>query len=63
MSKSTCLNCGTSDQDRPLVTLKFQGKEFYICPQCLPKLIHKPYELADKLPGFMPSENPAPDDP
>ena len=55
MSKSTCLNCGTSEQDRPLVLLKFQEKEFYICPQCLPILIHKPYELAEKLPGFKPA--------
>ncbi|RPI94658.1 MAG: hypothetical protein EHM40_05890 [Chloroflexi bacterium] len=63
MSESTCLNCGTSDQDRPLVTLKFQGKELYICPQCLPKLIHKPYELAGKISGFEPSDNPSdPDD-
>ena len=62
MPTSTCLNCGASDQDRPLVTLKFQGQEFYICPQCLPALIHKPYQLADKLPNFTPSENPPPDD-
>ena len=58
----TCLNCGTSEADRPLITLKFQGKELYICPQCLPVLIHKPYQLADKLPNFTPSENPPPDD-
>jgi hypothetical protein len=25
-------------------------------------LIHKPYQLADKLPNFIPSENPPPDD-
>ena len=62
MSKSICLNCGTSEQDRPLLTLKFQGEEFYICPQCLPILIHKPYELADKFPEFTPPENPPPDD-
>jgi hypothetical protein len=62
MATSTCLNCGASDQDRPLVTLTFQGKEVFICPQCLPILIHKPYQLADKLPDFTPPENPAPDD-
>ncbi|HSB02036.1 MAG TPA: hypothetical protein VLE49_15410 [Anaerolineales bacterium] len=62
MSKLTCLNCGTSEQDRPLLALKFQGKEFSICPQCLPILIHKPYELADKISGFMPAENPPSDD-
>jgi hypothetical protein len=48
--------------DRPLITLKFQDKELYICPQCLPTLIHKPYQLAEKLPDFIPSEIPAPDD-
>jgi len=62
MSISTCLNCNTSEQDRPLLTMKFQGREFYICPQCLPILIHKPYQLADKLPDFTPSEAPPPDD-
>jgi hypothetical protein len=62
MSNATCLNCGTSEQDRPLITLKFQDEELYICPQCLPTLIHKPHQLADKLPSFKPSETPAPND-
>ena len=57
MSNSTCLNCGTSEQDRPLITLKFQNNELYVCPQCLPTLIHKPYQIADKLPGFKLSDN------
>ena len=57
MPSATCLNCGTSEQDRPLITLKFQGKEFSICPQCLPTLIHKPYQLAEKLPGFIPPQS------
>jgi hypothetical protein len=63
MSMSTCLNCNTSEQDRPLLTIKFQGTELHICPQCLPILIHKPYELAEKLPGFQPADSPSnPDD-
>ena len=62
MPDSTCLNCGSSEMERPLLTTKFQGKELYICPQCLPILIHKPYQLAEKLPEFKPPENPAPDD-
>ena len=62
MSNSTCLNCGSSEIERPLITLKFQGKEHYICPQCLPILIHKPYQLAEKLPDFTPSEIPPADD-
>ena len=62
MPKSTCLNCGSSDQESLLLTIKFQGRELYICPQCLPILIHKPYQLADKLPDFVPPEKPSPDD-
>ena len=58
MSTSTCLNCGTSEKDRPLLTIKFQSREFYICPQCLPILIHRPYQLGEKLPGIKSYENP-----
>ncbi len=59
MSEPTCLNCGTSEQDRPLLTITFQGKEFYICPQCLPILIHEPGKLVDKIPGFQPIDYPS----
>lgn len=62
MSTSTCLNCGASEQDLPLLTIKFKGSEYHICPQCLPILIHKPHELAEKLPGFQPSEYPTSQD-
>jgi hypothetical protein len=58
MSNLSCLNCGASEQDRPLLTIQFQGKEFHICPQCLPVLIHKPHELVEKLPGFQPADYP-----
>jgi hypothetical protein len=59
MPKSICLNCGVSEQDQPLVLLTFQEQEFHICP---PILIHKPYELADKMPNFTPPGNSFPDD-
>jgi hypothetical protein len=60
MSNPACLNCGGTEMDRPLIALKFQEKELYICPQWLPILI--PYQLADNLPDFTPSETPTPDD-
>jgi len=44
--------------ERPLLILRFQGGQLHICPQCLPILIHKPYQLADKLPGIKSYENP-----
>jgi hypothetical protein len=62
MSFSTCLNCGASEQEQPLLTLKFQGHELFICPQCLPTLIHKPYLLAEKFSNYTPPENPPADD-
>ena len=47
----TCLNCGRSELEIPLVTLRYQEKNWYICPACLPSLIHQPQKLAGKLPG------------
>jgi hypothetical protein len=32
--------------------MHYQGADVYICPQCLPILIHKPANLAGKLPGL-----------
>ncbi len=47
----TCLNCQKSEQEIPLMTLQYQGKEIYICSQCFPNLIHSPAKLAGKIPG------------
>lgn len=47
----TCLNCNKTEQEVVLLDMRYQGKKVYICPQCLPVLIHKPGNLADKLPG------------
>ncbi len=46
-----CLNCGRSEEQVPLVSLRFRGKPLSICPQCLPILIHRPEQLAGKLGG------------
>lgn len=47
----TCLACGRSDRDTPLVQLLYQGAPLHICPQHLPVLIHNPIELVGKLDG------------
>ena len=52
MNEHTCLNCNRTDQQIVLLTLTHKGETNYICPQCLPILIHKPQALADKLPGM-----------
>ena len=47
----TCVNCGRPETIVPLVSLRYRGQQAWICSQCLPTLIHKPQQLADKLPG------------
>ena len=46
-----CLNCEVSENEKALLVLTYKEETLYICPQCLPQLIHKPQNLADKLPG------------
>lgn len=54
-----CLNCNVSENEIPLVNLKFAGKKEFICSRCLPILIHSPQKLAGKLDGAdrIPSAN------
>jgi len=51
MTEPACLNCNRTEQHIPLLALIFKGDSKYICPQCLPVLIHKPASLAGKLSG------------
>ncbi len=44
-----CLNCGRTESVIPLVSLRYDGEQAWICSQCLPILIHKPQNLAGKL--------------
>ena len=50
-NEKACLCCERTDEKIPLLHLTFKDETKYICPQCLPTLIHKIYLLADKLPG------------
>lgn len=47
-----CLNCHRSETEIPLVSLRFNGRQTWICSLCLPVLIHKPQQLVDKLEGL-----------
>jgi hypothetical protein len=51
LSKSgeQCLNCGQSEYETPLLHLRYDGSEQWICSQCLPTLIHAPQKMAGKL--------------
>ena len=46
-----CINCERTVKEVPLLSLTHQSGTAYICPQCLPTLIHQPQQLLGKLPG------------
>jgi len=47
----TCIVCEQSSQDIPLLSVEYQNRQYWICPQHFPILIHKPEQLVGKLPG------------
>lgn len=50
-TKPTCLVCAKTSDELPLMEVTYQGQSYWICPSDLPILIHKPGQLADRLPG------------
>jgi len=46
-----CIYCERNSDEVVLMLLRYQNNTCWICPQHLPILIHKPEQLADKLPG------------
>lgn len=46
-----CLYCERSSEEVPLIAMRHRNQAAWICPQHLPILIHKPSQLAEKLPG------------
>jgi len=49
MDKEKCFNCGAEEDQIPLVNLRFDTKQIWICPQCIPNLIHNPHLVDDRL--------------
>lgn len=43
--KGQCLSCGRPSDRVPLLRVVYRDQEQWICPQCLPILIHKPERL------------------
>jgi hypothetical protein len=41
----TCIHCGRSETVIPLVQWRLAGATFWICPDCLPFLIHRRDEV------------------
>lgn len=51
-TKPVCIACEADSEQVPLMPFLYKGREYHICPQHLPLLIHKPAQLADRLPGL-----------
>ena len=49
--KDFCVLCGRDQDLVPLVAVRFKNKDFWICSQHLPVLIHDPAQLTGSLPG------------
>ena len=45
----TCLSCDQTELETPLLNLRYQQQELWICSKCLPTLIHAPQKLVGKL--------------
>lgn len=42
-----CVSCGRTSAQVPLLQLHYQQREYWICPQDLPVLIHRPEQIAE----------------
>ena len=49
MSDFKCFNCQVSENDKPVLKMYCMSKELYVCPQCLPNLIHNPEKVRGTL--------------
>ncbi len=47
----TCIVCKQNSRQVPLLAVEYQDRQYWICPQHLPILIHNPQELTGVLPG------------
>lgn len=47
--KGICINCERNDGEVPILSLRYQGEDLWICSSCFPILIHKPEKLAGRL--------------
>lgn len=58
MNNTHCLNCDRAEQQTPLIALRYAGTDAWICPQCLPVLIHHAEQLEDKLAALRQAASP-----
>ncbi len=49
MEDKKCFSCGKMESDVPVINLKYKQNELWICPQCIPNLIHNPDIVKESL--------------
>ena len=50
-NEQECIFCKRNQEQVPLVQLVYMNKNYWICPQHIPVLIHDPQQLKGMLPG------------
>jgi len=50
INKNTCIHCDRDDTQVPLLDFSYKNKQFSICSEHLPVLLHRPQEMIGKLP-------------
>ena len=38
--RPACMFCSNTEDKIPLIHLRYQGGEAFVCPRCLPRLVH-----------------------
>jgi hypothetical protein len=49
MEEKKCFNCERTDSQIPVVEMSFKQNKLWVCPQCIPNLIHNPDVVQEKL--------------
>ena len=60
MADETCINCGRTDQETPLLAWRFQGQSLWVCAGCIPHLIHHTETVLVRVKAMNRAQQPAP---
>ncbi len=48
-SEHVCFNCQRSEMEIPVLAWRYQGQMVWVCSECMPLLIHKWQQVAEKM--------------
>lgn len=44
-----CFGCELTENEKPLVSIKYRGKKLWACLECLPKILHGKKNVDDYI--------------